>query len=179
MKLPSEDSQSEIIFPLPPCPASETCIELELDSDNSEEYSTSSKTDDGTQNASEEEGDLDEKDRDILDSGRTLINVDELLMKDTISQSELRTVISIGPDSSSQTCYSYLTDEDGKAFPISIFGDNNRTAKGLREIGLGGTANVKHYTVFRVVFFRPFLAHQNQVFQSRKAVLSGRNSMIK
>ena len=56
IKLPSEDSQSENIFPLPSCAASETSIELELDSDNSEEYSTSSKTDKGTQNPSEEEG---------------------------------------------------------------------------------------------------------------------------
>ena len=56
-----------------------------------------------------------------MNSGETLINIDELLMKDSISQSELRTAISSGPDSSRQTCYSYPTDEDGKAFPISIF----------------------------------------------------------
>ena len=48
IKLPSKDSKSENIFPHPSCATSETSIELELDSDNSEEYSTSSKTDEGT-----------------------------------------------------------------------------------------------------------------------------------
>ena len=179
IKLPSEDSQSENIFPLPSCAASETSIELELDSDNSEEYSTSSKTDEGTQNPSEEEGDLGEKDGDILNSGETLINIDELLMKDSISQSELRTAISSGPDSSRQTCYSYPTDEDGNAFPISIFARQQSNGERVKRDWLRWNCKGEALHCFSCPLFSTPPGPSNQVFQSRKAVLSGRNSMIK
>lgn len=121
-----DDVQSGNIIPLPSSPgsdASETNTGLEH---NIEEASTSSK--EGTQDANQEEDEISEIGTVTSNSEETveetlILSVDELLMKETISQSEVRAAILIGPGSSRarQTCYSYPKDEEGKAFPISIF----------------------------------------------------------
>ena len=134
-----DDVQSGNVIPLPSGPSSWTspgsdAIESNTGLEhNIEEASTSSK--EGTQEAHQEEIETyseigtdtvtpnSEETLDESESETPLLNVDELLMTENISQSEVRAAVLIGPGSSMarQTGHSYPNDEYGKAFPISIF----------------------------------------------------------
>ena len=163
-----EHAQSESIStPIPD--ENETCTATVLEN---YDYGPSPFSNTGSHNSNQNDGVV----QDISSSEETLINIDESLMKENISQSELRAAIAIGPDSSNKTRYSYESypkDEDGKTFPISILGKQQSNGERIERDWLMWNSKAIHCIAIHVVYSQSFLILPNQAFQNPKAVING------